>query len=161
MNILKSGGRACVAAVAALFLVTACAQEPGPKEGLGTVLGGVAGAVAGAQIGGGRGRDVAIATGAVLGALVGNEAGKSLDRADKIAMSRTTQNTLETQPSGTTATWRNPDSGNYGTVTPKPAVQTASGQYCREFQQTVTVGGATEQAYGTACRQPDGTWKIQ
>jgi len=24
----------------------------------------------------------------------------------------------------------------------------------------VTVGGETEQAYGTACRQPNGSWKI-
>ena len=31
---------------------------------------------------------------------------------------------------------------------------------CREFQQTITVGGRTETAYGTACRQPDGDWKI-
>jgi surface antigen len=35
-----------------------------------------------------------------------------------------------------------------------------SGKYCREFQQTVTIGGKTEQAYGTACRQPDGSWQI-
>lgn len=148
------------AATAALFLVAACAQEPGQKEGLGTVLGGVAGGVAGAQLGKGTGRSVAIGIGAVLGALAGGEVGRSLDKADKLAMSRTTQRALETQPSGTTTTWRNPDSGNSGTVTPRPAVQRASGEYCREFQQTVTVGGKTEEAYGTACRQPDGSWKI-
>jgi surface antigen len=34
------------------------------------------------------------------------------------------------------------------------------GQYCREFTQSVTVGGKTEQAFGRACRQPDGAWKI-
>ena len=33
------------------------------------------------------------------------------------------------------------------------------GEQCREFQQTITIGGKTEKAYGTACRQPDGTWK--
>ena len=27
--------------------------------------------------------------------------------------------------------------------------------------QTITVGGEVQQGYGTACRQPDGTWKIQ
>ena len=35
-----------------------------------------------------------------------------------------------------------------------------NGRYCREFQQTVTIGGRTAEAYGTACRQPDGSWKI-
>jgi len=31
---------------------------------------------------------------------------------------------------------------------------------CREYQQTITVGGRTERAYGTACKQADGSWKI-
>ena len=53
-----------------------------------------------------------------------------------------------------------PDSGNSGTVKPQPSYQNASGQYCREYQQTITVDGKTETAYGTACRQPDGSWKI-
>jgi surface antigen len=45
-------------------------------------------------------------------------------------------------------------------VTPVRTYQSASGQYCREYQQTITVGGQMHQAYGTACRQPDGNWKI-
>jgi len=36
----------------------------------------------------------------------------------------------------------------------------STGRYCREFQQTITVGGKTEEAYGTACQQPDGAWEI-
>ena len=47
-----------------------------------------------------------------------------------------------------------------GTYTPTNTYQTTTGQYCREFQQTITVGGQTEDAYGTACRQEDGTWQI-
>ncbi len=35
-----------------------------------------------------------------------------------------------------------------------------TGHYCREFQQTVEVGGRAEQAYGTACQQPDGSWLV-
>jgi hypothetical protein len=31
---------------------------------------------------------------------------------------------------------------------------------CREFRQTITISGQPVQAYGTACRQPDGIWKI-
>ncbi len=34
------------------------------------------------------------------------------------------------------------------------------GQQCREYQHSITVGGETEEAYGTACLQPDGSWKI-
>ncbi len=32
--------------------------------------------------------------------------------------------------------------------------------YCREYQRNVTVGNHVEQSYGTACRQPDGAWKV-
>lgn len=35
-----------------------------------------------------------------------------------------------------------------------------NGTYCREYQQTVTVGGRLQDSYGTACQQPDGSWKI-
>ena len=29
-----------------------------------------------------------------------------------------------------------------------------------EYTQTVTIDGKTRQAYGTACRQPDGSWTL-
>ena len=34
------------------------------------------------------------------------------------------------------------------------------GRYCREYQTMVMVGGAAQPAYGTACRMPDGMWRI-
>ena len=138
--------------------LTAC-QDAGTKQGVGSVLGGVGGAVAGAQFGSGKGQLAATAAGALLGALLGSEIGKSLDRADQAAMSQTTNRTLESAPTGQASSWRNPDSGNSGTVTPTRTYQRSGGEYCREYTQTVRVGGKTEEAYGTACRQPDGTWK--
>ena len=35
-----------------------------------------------------------------------------------------------------------------------------SGAYCREFQSEVVVGGEKQNAHGTACREPDGSWRI-
>lgn len=32
--------------------------------------------------------------------------------------------------------------------------------YCREYQRNVTVGNHVQESYGTACRQPDGAWKV-
>jgi hypothetical protein len=32
--------------------------------------------------------------------------------------------------------------------------------YCREYQSTMTVGGQQIASYGTACQQPDGSWRI-
>lgn len=35
-----------------------------------------------------------------------------------------------------------------------------SGSHCREFQQSVKIGGTTEQAYGAACLKADGSWEM-
>jgi surface antigen len=35
-----------------------------------------------------------------------------------------------------------------------------TGEYCREFQHTAKVAGKVRQVFGTACQQPDGTWKV-
>jgi surface antigen len=140
--------------------LAACAQDSGPKQTGGTLIGAAAGGLLGAQFGSGSGKLAAVAAGTLLGAWAGSEIGRSLDRADRLAMQQTTHSALETGRVHQTSTWRNPDSGHSGTVTPVKTYQTTQGQYCREYQQTVNIGGRTEQAYGTACRQPDGTWKV-
>ena len=61
-------------------------------------------------------------------------------------------------PIGQAIYWN--DAGAAGSVTAVREGTSSQNRYCREFQQTVTVGGNTEQAYGTACRQPDGAWEI-
>jgi hypothetical protein len=33
--------------------------------------------------------------------------------------------------------------------------------YCREYSRNVVIGGQEQEAYGTACRGPDGQWRIQ
>ncbi len=48
----------------------------------------------------------------------------------------------------------------HGAVTALAEGTSAHGHYCREFQHTVTIGGRSERAYGTACRQPDGAWQV-
>jgi len=36
----------------------------------------------------------------------------------------------------------------------------AQGQTCREYQSTTIIDGRQQATYGTACLQPDGTWRI-
>lgn len=36
----------------------------------------------------------------------------------------------------------------------------ARADYCREYTRTVQIGGRTQDAYGTACQQSDGSWMI-
>ena len=98
--------------------------------------------------------------GRCIGGLLGSSVGKSLDDVDRVMMERTSQASLEHTKAGSTSTWSNPDTGNSGSVTPTKTYQASSGEYCREYRQTIVVGGKEEEAFGTACRQPDGTWKI-
>lgn len=63
-----------------------------------------------------------------------------------------------TAPVGSTIAWH--DANTSGSVSVLRDGRSSDGQYCREFQQTVTVAGRSEQAYGVACRQPDGAWRI-
>lgn len=60
--------------------------------------------------------------------------------------------------SGETITWN--DGPQSGSVTVLRTGTASNGQPCREFSQAVTIAGRSETAYGTACRQPDGAWKI-
>ncbi|HAC59435.1 RT0821/Lpp0805 family surface protein [Parvibaculum sp.] len=128
----------------------------GPKEGIGTLAGAVAGGLAGSQIGGGSGRLWATGAGVLIGALVGNNIGRSLDRADQAYLQNASYGAFQT---GQPTRWSNPQSGNYGYVEPGRSYQSGNA-YCREYSQTVYIGGRPESAYGTACRQPDGSWQI-
>ena len=147
-------------ALSALLLLAACENgNHENKQTAGTILGGLAGAVVGSQIGGGSGRLAAVAAGALLGGFIGNQIGSDLDAADR-QRAETAMNRAQTAPVGQTITWNNPNTGNYGSVTPVRDGTASTGEYCREYQTTVYVGGKAENAYGVACRQADGSWKM-
>lgn len=129
-----------------------------PKTTMGGMLGAAGGGLIAAAAGGGA---AGIVGGVLLGGLVGGAIGNHLDQRDKQLAMQTAQQSFEHGRTGQSQPWHNPDSGNSGSITPTRTYQTNSGQYCREYQQQITVGGERHQSYGTACRQPDGSWKIQ
>jgi surface antigen len=131
---------------------------PGPKENTGTLVGALGGAAIGSQFGGGASGHVAGALiGAGVGGLIGNRIGAALDDDDKERAYAAQIDALERGQSGAPVSWRNPDSGRYGTVVPGPAYQQA-GRNCRSYTHTVYIDGQPQTARGTACRNPDGTW---
>ena len=152
--------RKVLAPLAAAALILAACSDSGQKQTAGTVIGGVAGAVLGSQIGGGSGQLVAVAVGTLAGAMIGSEIGKSLDRADQLAMAQAEQQ-AHTAPIGEKIVWNNPDSGHSGSVTPvRDGRNAQTNAYCREYQTTVVIDGREQAAFGTACQQPDGSWKV-
>jgi surface antigen len=149
----------CVALVMLIVVAaTGCATvEDNPKASIGAFGGAAFGGLIAAAAGGGG---AAIAGAVIGGALLGGLAGNMLDQRDKRMAAEAQQRALETAPTGRPVAWTNPDTGHSGTVTPTRTYHSDRG-YCREFQNTVVIDGKNENAYGTACRQPDGSWKIQ
>lgn len=136
-----------------------CASNTGPKETVGTLGGAALGGLLGSQIGRGAGNVAATAMGVFIGGVIGNSIGSSMDKTDRMYAERASQQ-VYTAPIGQQIAWNNPGTGNSGTIVATRDGMSADGSYCREFQQTITVGGKREQAFGNACRQPDGSWKI-
>jgi surface antigen len=136
-----------VAAVVLLtFILSSCASmQQTYQENPKAMLGGLLGAGAGAGI----------------AALAGGFVGHKMDNNDKQRAAQAAQQAFEQNQAGQPSVWNNPQTGNSGSITPTRTYQLANGQYCRQYQQTINIGGEPHQSYGTACRQPDGTWQIQ
>ena len=148
-----------VSILVAAVLVAGCAGgiSENPKTAIGAAGGAAAGGLIGAAAGG---SPAAIAGGVILGGLAGGAIGNVLDQRDHQLAAQAAQQALERTPTGTAVPWTNPDNGHSGVVTPVRTYQVADGSYCREYRQSVTVGGQQQQSYGTACRQPDGSWRV-
>jgi surface antigen len=128
------------------------------KQDVGVAVGVVSGGLLGSAIGGGVGQGIAIVAGGLLGGVLGGSIGNSLDEADRTAYSQASQRAME---SGSSRTWRNADTGSYGTVTPHKRYKDEDGNYCREYTQAITVDGEKHRGHGTACRGADGVWRIK
>jgi surface antigen len=132
---------------------TTVACPPSANRVLAGIAGGAAGGVLGHQIGHGHGRDAATIAGAVLGVI----AGQSVTYGDEAC----SQQVLEYGNSGVPVSWQSAQVSNAAyTIQPGNPIQQDDGRYCREYQATAHIGGRTQQTYGTACRQPDGSWEI-
>lgn len=153
----ESGRRRVPARYVAPYGIQAgrCDRQLVGRELAGQVIGGVGGAVLGSQIGQGTGRIIATAGGTLLGVLIGGAVGRSLDQTDYACAGQV----FEHAPNNRTIVWRNPETGGAYRLTPTNAYQVQDG-YCREYTSTATVGGRSQTIYGTACRQPDGSWRI-
>jgi surface antigen len=131
-----------------------CAAPPSNEQG-GMVVGGILGGVLGSQVGRGSGRTAAIIVGTLVGAAIGGNVGRSMDATDRLKTAHALESVRTTVPS----TWVNPDTRNQYTVVPTSTYETASGP-CREYTMKAVIGGKPETVYGTACRQPDGSWLV-
>lgn len=125
------------------------------KQDVGTLSGGVIGGLVGSRFGQGGGQLLAIGVGTLAGAVIGGSIGRNMDETDRLK----TNHALESNALGQPAYWQNQKTGTSYTVVPTQNVTIDGNPYCREYRSTANIAGKRQQVYGTACRQPDGTWK--
>jgi surface antigen len=69
-------------------------------------------------------------------------------------------NTLQEQVKvGQTTIWTNPNNGHAAPYSPTDA-RPATGENCTYFESNVMMDGREEMAWGQACHQANGAWKI-
>ncbi|QQP87663.1 glycine zipper 2TM domain-containing protein [Skermanella sp. TT6] len=149
--------KATIAAFATLSLGLGACEGMNTGDTVGTLGGAAGGALLGSQIGGGTGQLAATAVGTLAGALAGQQLSRHLQGNDR-------QTAIQAEETAITRNepiqWSSADSDRRGTIEPTRTYQDQAGQTCREYQHTVYIGGRAERANGTACQQPDGSWRI-
>jgi len=85
---------------------------------------------------------------------------RALDPEDRKQLIAARANALEHNKTGQATNWSNPNTGHRGTVVPTRTYKSADGADCREFQQTTTVAGETDLAFGASCRESNGAWRV-
>jgi surface antigen len=103
------------------------------------------------------------AAGVLPDAVRGGVADAGLDRAlegEDLDLARAAQyRALEYGRTGRPVAWRNESSGRSGEVVAGPGA-TVNALDCRDYSHTVRADGRRRTVRGTACRQPDGTWRV-
>lgn len=130
------------------------AQGQCNRKTVGALLGAAVGGAVGSQIGQGNGKLAATAAGTLFGFLIGGSIGQSMDNADRYCIGRT----LEQAQDHHTVVWSNPGANEQYRLTPIKTYR-SGGTWCRQYVTEVLMGGERRKTWGTACRQPDGSWR--
>jgi surface antigen len=141
------------------LLTSACASNGSTTpQGVGAGVGAVSGGLIGSQFGKGNGRIATTALGAAAGGIIGYGVGQWLNDRDRRIAEDTHYRALETGQSNQRLYWRSPDSNAYGEVMPSRPYRIGT-EDCRDYTHTIYVDQRPQTMRGTACRNPDGTWR--
>jgi surface antigen len=140
-----------LAALAMLGGLGGCATQ----EQSGMLVGAVVGGVVGSHIGSGSGEVAATFLGTVIGANIGGSIGRQMDDSDRLRVSLVLQNVHTSVP----ARWANPRTRIVYTMVPTRTYTAPTGP-CRDYSVDALVDGRVERVTGTACLQPDGSWRV-
>lgn len=142
--------KAIVGVTAGAIFLAACTGGQAPSPGANS------GIVEDSRVGAGAGE---VPVGAIEGGLLGLDIGRSLSDADRQAALQAEYQALEYGRAGEPIAWRSQDSGVRGEVVVGPSYE-VNRLDCREYTHTVYIDGRARVTRGTACRRPEGTWRM-
>ena len=145
--------RALVIAGGALLLA-ACSGKP--EVTTGAIPGANAGTLIGSPVASGAGETP---IGPVEGGLMGAEVGRSLDDPDRAVALKAEYEALEYGRAGQPTVWQGRSGNNHGEIKVGSTYQ-VNRLDCREYTHNIWIGGRLRVVKGTACREPDGVWRI-
>lgn len=90
----------------------------------------------------------------MAGALLGGVIGRSMDEVDQACIGQV----LEQAVTRKRVVWAGATGARYE-VTPIQSFEDRRGRPCRQFITDATINGRHQSVYGTACREPDGSWR--
>jgi surface antigen len=149
--------------LSSVFLVGSSAAPASARneELIGTGVGAAVGGLFGSQFGKGSGQLVSTGLGVAVGGAIGNNIGRDMEEQPSAPQD------AYVPPSGDQAPIvYNSYAPNYvAPPAPPPAPPTTyvdqnNGTYCRPYSQEIRIDGQIQESFGTACLQPDGTWRI-
>jgi len=94
---------------------------------------------------------------AMQGGLIGGSLGTNLGSRDRRKALEAEYRALEYTAPGTPVVWRSEDGRIAGRVVAAQPYRVGS-QDCRQYSHAVSVGADENDARGTACRSPNGSW---
>ena len=148
---IRARNIASAVAITMSLLLVSCAA----KQQTGTLIGAGAGAATGVAV---SKHDTAGALiGGAVGGLVGGLIGRQMDKNDEQKLS----DTFESNATGKSTEWTNPDTGHTYSATPTETSQEEN-RPCRQFRLQTDPGDDAQAStvFGKACRKSDGTWEI-
>ncbi len=145
-------------AFTAVSLALAACGPNAQKSDVGLASGAILGGVIGNQFGKGSGRVLGTVAGAVIGGVVGSDIGRQLDQRDRLLAQEAEFDAFERGEVGRPRRWRNEGTGRYGDIVPMQRYS-RGGYDCRDYTHTIYIDGRPQAMRGTACRNPDGTWR--
>ncbi len=143
-----------IAVAVSTLLLAGCGEKPDIQTG--AIPGANPGTVVGSPIAVGAGE---APVGPVEGGLMGAEVGRSLDDADRATALKAEYEALEYGRVGNPTVWQSKSGDNHGQITVGSSYQ-VNRLDCREYTHNVWIGGRLRVVKGTACREPDGVWRI-